>query len=602
MLWPPGAFGGLKKPSGVYSYDMAKTAGILLIIAFVLDVLAGLGYVMLGLMGAGMMAMLGAMLGEMANIAGGGAGAMAEVPKIAGSLGSVLGGVGLLIMVAGALALAAALRILKQRPGKIIYAGSAAAIIADAAPLILIGFNPFQLPGIVGGALGIVAAQKLGAADEPDAAKAGIEHREEAPPAAAIRSSSSPSRVPELLAGGSILIGLALIAFVAYLQFLRPGGPGPGAAPQATAPAQALPSTVGTTPHSPTPAAASPASTDTGQVDGQVAGWPFKPERVALETRTWTRLGDGGSRPARFEKLSLVFDHRKDLQVEVSDLPDDYDLETGLELRVTPDNQSFDLPKLTIKSPKSGSSFPNTDIVHNGYDLNLVLEPLDGNRVNGRITLGLAPDRKTRISGSFRAWVDGQLDIEPDLTRGGAGSFKYLVYQYLKDLHSGSTIAFEDSISSHQVGDASKRLTGSMSAIYTVDGKETAGTFRMATSDGCWQLVDSLAATQLPEANPVDPPDPDNERQWVRYLAAKRTEQWIQQAHPGKYPWVANHTGTTSVKVGYADIHLRLQFHGESDAIERRYYYRRENGEWRYIRELEKNEKLDRETGEILVD
>jgi hypothetical protein len=207
---------------------------------------------------------------------------------------------------------------------------------------------------------------------------------------------------------------------------------------------------------------------------------------------------------------------------------------------------------------------------------------------------------KTRFAGTFKAWVDGHPDIEPDLTRGGGQTFKYIAFQYLKEIHPGSEVTIKDDTYSHQVGDASRLLRGHIMVVYSVDGEEAASMLRISTSEGYWRVVDSLDATYLAEAHPIEVPDPKNEGQWVNYLAAMHTEEWFREQHPGKYPWSVRFTGDSNTEIGYADINLRLKPYGDSDAIERRYYFLRRDGKWRYIRDLKEDEQIDGNTGKVV--
>lgn len=635
---------------------MRIPAALLLVIAFVLNMLEGAGYLMLGMMGEDMVTPMGATVGEHSAILEGELIRVAEFMTLAGSFlgalvgssGDALAAAGVLIMISGLLALTAGIWLLRQRPGMIIYIGCLATIIADAPPLVLQGISYLQLPGLIGGLLGILATQSLpvrvvskpaampgttakpGATAKPDAtAKPSVtpEPSATAEPVATVKpraatkirptvktasdprpdpkpTPAAPSRVVVLISVGVIFIGFVLVAYLAYLKYF---GQGAAEAPtQAAAPAPSSAPSKKPTATSLPPAPEAEAKIPSGPVKGQLAGVPFKPERTVLKvTTSWT--GGGGKtslfrdapKSKGFERLSLVLEAGKDLQIEITDLPVSYDFAKGLKLKVTTGPTKPGQPKLTLTSPQSGG-FPKTEFISNLYDLDLKLDPLKGNRINGRISFSLPAYKKTHFAGNFSAWVEGHPDIEPDLLRGGRQTFKYLAFQYLRDVHPGSEIVIKDDTYSHQVGDASRLLRGHIMVVYTVNGEEAASILRISTSEGYWRVLDSMEATYLPEAHPIEIPDTRNEGQWLNYLAATHTEEWFREEHPGKYPWSVVFTGSSNTEIGYADIHMRLEPYGESEVIERRYYFRRKNGRWRYIRDLNEGEEVDQSTGEIV--
>lgn len=645
---------------------MRFAAAFLLVIAFVLDLLAGAGCVVLGLMGVDMLTgTLSSVLSMAADFAGDYSAlverevdravagvlalegrldyAVAQLGAFGISFAHALAAAGALVIIAGLLALTSAIQLLRQRSGTIIYIGCLAAIIADAAPLALIGFSYLQLPGLIGGLLGLVASWGLDqgvqskpvakpvATAKPSATTKPAETTkppEAKRPPATIRvrptvktaeyqkrnADAAPwafRRVAVLGSVVAIFIGGAVAAYLMYPKYFGQGGskapqhktasipsPAPAAAAPGKTASRALPKPV------PEPVATIP----TGPVEGQLSGSAFKPERVALKVTTdWTAAGRGLTRVAGgavkskgFERLSLVLDAGKDLRIEIEGLPEDYDFAAGLNLHVKKGRKKPGQPKLTLTTPQSGGGFPKTDFVSDHYDLDLELDPLRGNRINGRISLSLPSYKKTEFAGTFKAWVDGHPDIEPDLTRGGGPTFKYLAFNYLKDIHPGSEVAIKDDTYSHQVGDASNLLAGYIMVVYAVNGEETATILRIETSEGYWRVLDSLDATYLAEAHPIEVPDPKNEGQWVNYLAARQTEEWFREEHPGKYPWGVRFTGDSNTEVGYAEIHLSLKPYGEPDAIERRYYFLRNDGRWRYIRDLKEDEEIDKNSGKVV--
>ncbi|MDH3317107.1 MAG: hypothetical protein OER43_15255 [Gammaproteobacteria bacterium] len=615
---------------------MRIAAALLLLIAFVLNILEGAGYLMLGLMGEDMVTPMSAMVGQYSASLEGELIHVSELMTLVGSfLGALVGAsdhalaaTGVLLMVVGLLALTAGIRLLRQRPGMINYIGCLATIIADAPPLVLQGISFLQLPGLIGGLLGILATGSLPvrvmskpavipvAIAKPGATAKPREARTIRP---TVRSASDPrpdpdpvtaasSRVMVFISVGVIFIGCVLVAYLAYHKYF--GQDAAEAPTQATAPAP-VPAPAQAPSKKPTgtslpPAPEAEAKIPSGPVKGQLAGVPFKPDRAVLKvTTSWTGGGGktsvfgGKAKSKSFERLSLVLEAGKDLQIEITDLPMDYNFATGLKLQVSAGAMKPGQPKLTLTSPQSGG-FPKTEFVSNLYDLDLKLDPLKGNRVNGRISFSLPAYKKTHVAGNFKAWVDGHPEIEPDLLRGGRQTFKYLAFQYLKDIHPGSEIVIKDDTYSHQVGDASRLLRGHIMVVYTVNGEESASILRVSTSEGYWRVLDSMEATYLPEAHPIEIPDTKNEGQWLNYLAATHTEEWFREKHPGKYPWSVVFTGSSNTEIGYADIHMRLEPYGESEVIERRYYFRRKDGRWRYIRDLNEGEEIDQSTGEIV--
>jgi len=650
---------------------MRIAAAFLLVIAFVLDMLAGAGCLALGLMGADMLAgalsdtlsMMGDIAAEYAaplqgqlertvaevtalegrldrvvtelEALGGGLGpAVAGLAGMGFSFGYALAAAGALVTVAGVLALTAGIRLFRQRPGAIVYVGCASALIVDAAAFGLLDFSYSQLPGFLGGLMGVVVAQGLHdrVVSKPAVKPvATARPRQAAKPVAPARPQEVTRIRPTVITAddprpdpgpprgafsrawvpislGAVFIGGALLAYLAYDKYFAQQGvesPIPTAS-STPAPAPAPPPR-SQTPPAPKPAPETAAKIPSGPVAGQLAGQPFKPDRVALNVTTaWTTAGSQGraaggtARSKGFDRLSLVLEAGEDFQIEIEELPESYDFATGLNLRVRKDLKVYGQPRLALRSPQSGSAIPKTEFVSGGYDLELRLGPLKGNRINGRISLSLPANMKTRFAGTFKAWVDGHPQIEPDLTRGEGQTFKYIAFQYLREIHPQSEITLKDDTYSHQVGDASKLLRGHIMVVYNVDGEEAASMLRISTSEGYWRVVDSLDATYLAEAHPIEAPDPNNEGQWVNYLAAIHTEEWFREEHPGKYPWSVRFTGASNTEVGYADIRLRLTPYGEPDVIERRYYFLRTDGKWRYIRDLKDEEEIDRGTGKVV--
>ncbi len=644
---------------------MRFAAAFLLVIAFALDMLAGGRAVVLSLMDSDFLTLMNGVGGEYgallkteldASLAGIIAIENALVPLLANltplgeSISEMVSITGALMASAGLLALAAAVQLLRGRPGIIIYVGCVAAIIADAAPLALLPFSYVYLPGFLAGLVGIVAAQGLrgNVISKPAAvpakpakpAKPAEAAKAETPPepeiipeledtfgledtgsGTKIRSTVktaddfTPKRrrrklnVRQLAIAASVAVVVIVGGVAGYLMVPKFFGPGSGKAPVQTASA---PTPGEKSAQSGTQTAEAPAPVVVPEpeperkipkepVKGELAGKPFKPKRVALKVATWstTKTG-GGSNSTQVERLSLVLEGGDDLQIEIQDLPRGYNFSKGLKISVDPDKYKPDQPRLKLMTPQSGGHFPKTEIIPDGFELELKLNRLRGNQVSGEIFLALPERAKTQVAGRFKAWVDGHPEIEPDLTRGGSQTFRYLTFQYLKEIHPGAVISIKDDSYAHQVGDVSRNLTGHIQVVYTVNGQEKASILRMETSAGYWRVLDSLDATYLPDAHPIEIPSPKNVGQWVNYLAATHTEEWFREQYPGKVPWSATFTGTSNTTVGFAEVHLRLKPYGEPDSIQRRYYFLRTDGRWRYIRDLKESEEIDQTTGKVV--
>ncbi len=661
---------------------MRFAAAFLLVIAFVLDFLAGAGLLVLGLMGVhglnDMLSIAGGIAGEhaaviQAEVDRAVAGVMALEGRLDGvvaqleaygvTFGYALAGAGALVIITAFLALAAVISLLKSRGGAIVTVGCVAVFVANAGSLMLLGFSYFQLPGFIGGLFGLlatgdhdsgvqsrpaakpIATAKPAAAEKPAPAPASASAPNTAPPAkpaTAEKSSTSTNvrptvktadfqktkrrkfklglprlklRLPrfklplrKIAAFASVAAVLILGGTAAYLLYPKYFGQESSTAPTRTAASAPAPKASDKPAReAPKPKPKPEPTFPSTPVEGQLAGKPFKPARVALKVDTdWTAVAGQTRVSARtfkssgFDRLSLVLDAGKDLQIEIDGLPKSYDLAKGLELRIVKGPMKSAKPKLTLRQPRSGNALPKIEHVYDRYELYLKLNPLRGNQIKGGISLTLPKYMQTSFAGTFRAWVDGHPDIEPDLTRGGAQTFKFIAFQYLKEIHPGAQITIKDDTYSHQVGDASNLLAGYIMIVYTVNGEEMATILRIETSEGYWRVLDSLDATYLAEAHPIEVPDPKIEGQWVNYLAARHTEEWFREQFPGKYPWGVRFTGTSNTEVGYADIHLSLRPYGEPDNIERRYYFLRRDGRWRYIRDLKDEEMVDQKTGQVV--
>ena len=523
---------------------MHKLAGVLLIIAFILDLIAGMAYVAFGALGGGMLAMLGA-LGEAMVSLGGESAESLPFMEYAVSFGGGLAAAGLLVIVAGVLAVLAGARLIDGRTDKIVYVGAAAAIVADAVPLAVLGFNPFQIPGLLGGMLGLLAGHQL--------------------------SHKAAESARQATSGMSMVlwISAAVVAFGVYWYTV---GPTDRSSP-----------TMGSAPSQLAPAALREMPKSDGEVTGQLAGVPFEPQRIY------------------FEGWVFHFHQREDLEVSIHLNIDDGELPVDLELVVDENSDSFDSPTIFIDTPESGNDYGKSEIVQGGYRLRLVTGPLTDNRIPGRIEFELDPSKRTRVIGDFESRVEGRVDIEPDLSRAGLSAFRYLGFQHLKQTHAGMTLDFEENIASYQTGDAAKSTQyGHTVIVYRVDEIEHFATFQLHTRDGRWEIVRALEPGQLAAAHPLVEPEPDSIA--VTTLAAARhVETWLNRNHSDRVPWSVTIFGSRNMQLGRAALNAEIHLRGDDALIKRRLYLEREKDAWRYVRDLADNERFKSKTGEIVV-
>ena len=295
------------------------------------------------------------------------------------------------------------------------------------------------------------------------------------------------------------------------------------------------------------------------------------------------------------------FHQREDLEVSIHLNIDEGELPVDLELVVDENSDSFDSPTIFIDTPESGNDFGKSEIVQGGYRLRLVTGSLTDNRIPGRIEFELDPSQRTRVIGNFEARVEGRVDIEPDLSRAGLSSFRYLGFQHLKQTHLDAELEFEDNIASYQTGDASKGTQyGHTVIVYRVDETEHFATFQLQTRDGQWEVVRALEPGQLAVAHPLVEPESDSIAV-VTLAAARHVETWFNQNHSDRVPWSVTIFGSRNMQLGRAALNAEIHLRGGDALIKRRLYLERENGEWRYVRDLADNERFKRKTGEIVV-
>lgn len=525
---------------------MHKSAGILLIIAFILDLIAGMAYVAAGALGGGFLALMGTM-GDAILSMGGESAESLPFMQLAAQVGGGLAAAGVLVIVAGVLAVLAAARLVDGRSGTIVYVGATAAIVADAVPLGIIGFNPFQIPGLLGGVLGLVAGYQLSAADP---------------------SAPATDRQPTTRARTLFWVGAAVVVLAMYWYSVRPTDrPSHAAVPaQNRGVIASQPETPGIK----------------GAVKGQLAGFPFEPHRIF------------------FEGWVFTFHQREDFEFTVHLNLDKDALPEQLELVVDENSTAFDSPTIFIDYPEGDSEFGKTNIVQDGYRMRLVTGKLTGNRIPGSIELDLHPSQRTHVAGNFESFVEGRVDVEPDLTRAGLSSFRYLGFQYLEQIHLGAALEIDDNVASYQTGDASKDTQYGHSVLaYRIGEQEHVVTVQLKTRDGRWEIVGALEPGQLAAAHPLIEPEPGSIGV-VTLAAARHVEIWLNENHPDRVAWTVSVFGPRNMQLGRAGLNAHIHLRGDDAPIKRRLYLERAEADWRYVRDLADDERFKRKTGEIV--
>ena len=138
---------------------MRIAAGVLILIAAVMDLLGGAGYLILGGVAAA-----GGQVADAVNKAqqiqfkdmpAKQAQAATDTLKFAGSIGLAFGA---FLWVLTGLAIACGVVLFREKAAVFALIVGVLQLMAEGVPLATFGFNPFQIPGIVAGILVIVAA------------------------------------------------------------------------------------------------------------------------------------------------------------------------------------------------------------------------------------------------------------------------------------------------------------------------------------------------------------------------------------------------------------------------------------------------------------
>lgn len=146
---------------------MAKLSGIVLIIAAILDLLAGIVY-----LGGGAVTQIVTGIGTSTIEQRAGSSGLNEAQQleIAQMLASgawesgALFAFGVFLLAAAVVLIMAARRLFRRRTPHFVYWAAGIALLAEAGGIYLLGFKLLNVPGLLGGVLAVVAAARLTAA------------------------------------------------------------------------------------------------------------------------------------------------------------------------------------------------------------------------------------------------------------------------------------------------------------------------------------------------------------------------------------------------------------------------------------------------------
>jgi len=153
---------------------MRIAAGVILILAAVINLFAAIGYFTIG--GAGKLAAIGAEEAKKSNDPNATAEAKEAMAKLdaaskqLGASGGAMMGFSAYLLVTVGTSIAGAVCLFRKKAAKFILVASVLAIGAEVIGSVIIGFGPGKILGLVGGILGLLAARGIMATNAGPAA------------------------------------------------------------------------------------------------------------------------------------------------------------------------------------------------------------------------------------------------------------------------------------------------------------------------------------------------------------------------------------------------------------------------------------------------
>ncbi len=311
---------------------------------------------------------------------------------------------------------------------------------------------------------------------------------------------------------------------------------------------------------------------------GEIAGKPFDPEAVVLESGVLTFVQSKDPQPIVRVRLGAS----------------KWETPAGKNFKYAP--AGANAPIVTVGHIDAGKMKEQS--VSDKYTLYLEFGQEKGGKLPGKIHLALTGDPTLTLAGTFDADIKGFriIDGKPDLSADSNDTLEYLTLkELLKDDPDRQieVIAFRD----HRFT-ADKTRAGYVEVEYRfAQGNADIKRFQFV-KDPEWKVrAAPLALNQIDEAHPVVVPGPkDKPEQVLSYLAAKQLEAGAKKkAAKGLYgvSFVTRHNLKT--KLGVAEASYKFEPDGQ--ALKTSYLFRLKQGGWAFERELGAKDKVNVDTG-----
>lgn len=321
-------------------------------------------------------------------------------------------------------------------------------------------------------------------------------------------------------------------------------------------------------PGEPEPTASTRAAPTGSTLQGTIADRPFTVEGATLE--------DG------ILKVRQGEDFFADLEVTIFLFLDSGELPEGRSWQVAADDSDFGHPHVHVSFKDEDASVPETEMLMNGYDLDLQFGQAGDLTIPGELSLRVAGSPGADIQGSFVADLEGLVlrDGVADPRIDGIQTLKWLADHWLEQQvggtieivnHHGTMFQYPDPDGGPQIGWTEVEYRSAPEA------EIEEARLRLVKGDDGWAVDERFDATSLRPAHPLVEPGSDEPFRYFPFVAARA----IESQHAGQPLYDADFRPSYGAEEGEVEVSYKV---GSRDAepMESTFRFVRDgNGGWK---------------------